>query len=417
VSRRNASFVVAAAAVVPRLVVLLYERGSILTAFTEKSDDFARRFVDTGTFGLVPGEPSAWTQPLYGFFLIPIYWIAGRHWWSVGFVQIAVALATALVVLEIGRRFVSVRAGTIAAVVATLNPYLIWHDVHLNREILDQLLAALIVLLTLLAAERRSWRAGALLGLTLGLAILSNTRLVFLPLAVAAFLLVLRRDWLAAGATIAVCALALVPWMTRNAVDVGCFTLSTDTRALWKANNANTYATLAAGKWIDDVPRLPGSPYTPEEAETLYFRDGKRIHPNECAQMRRYRHLALKFMVDHPDAKAKLAAQATWMLWNPRSIRTEGREGRGGFLDKARTWVQPVYEIPLYALALLGLLWVPRRVAALIVLLLAYQTLAAVGFAGVTRYRVPWDFTLALCAAPALLALARRLPRVVARPA
>ena len=57
----------------------------------------------------------------------------------------------------------------------------------------------------------------------------------------------------------------------------------------------------------------------------------------------------------------------------------------------------------------------PRRL--LVVLLLAYQTLAAVGFAGVTRYRVPWDFTLALCAAPALLALARRLPRLVARPA
>jgi hypothetical protein len=416
-TRRTAVLVVGAAAVLPRLAVLLYERGTILTAFTEKSDDFARRFVDTGTFGLVPGEPSAWTQPLYGFFLVPIYWILGRHWWSVGSVQILVALATALVVLEIGRRFVSLRAGAIAATVATLNPYLIWHDVHLNREILDQLLAALIVLLTLVVAERRSWRIAALLGLVLGLAILSNTRLLLLPLVVAAFLLSLRRDWVAAGAVVGVCALALVPWATRNAVQVGCFTLTTDTRALWKANNANTYATLAAGKWIDDVPRLPGSPYTPEEAETLYFRDHRLIHPNECAQMRRYRHLALSFIVDHPRQKLKLAGQATWMLWDPRSIRTEGREGKGSFLDKARTWIQPGYEIPLYALALLGVFALPRRLAALILALLAYQTLVAALFAGVTRYRVPWDFTLALCAAPALLALARRLPRLVARPA
>jgi dolichyl-phosphate-mannose-protein mannosyltransferase len=416
-TRRTAMLGVGAAAVFPRLAVLLYERGSILTAFTEKSDDFARRFVDTGTFGLVPGEPSAWTQPLYGFFLIPIYWILGRHWWSVGFVQILVAVATALVVLEIGRRFVSLRAGAIAATVATLNPYLIWHDVHLNREILDQLLAALIVLLTMVAAERRSWRVAALVGLALGLAILSNTRLLALPLVVAAFLLWLRRDWLAAGAVVGVCMLALVPWATRNAVQVGCFTLTTDARALWKANNSNTYATLAAGKWIDDVPPLPGSPYTPEEAETLYFRDGKRIHPNECAQMRRYRHLALAFMVDHPGEKLKLAGQATRMLWDPRSIRTEGREGKGGFLDKARTWIQPGYEIPLYVLAIVGVFALPRRLAALLVLALAYQTLVAAGFAGVTRYRVPWDFTLALCAAPALLALARRLPRLVARPA
>src|SRR5207302_4924261 len=128
--------------------------------------------VHSGTFGFVPGEPSAWTQPLYAWFLIPIYWIFGRAWWSVGFAQIAVAVLTALLVYEIGRRFVSRRAGLVAAVVATLNPYLVWHDVHENREILDQLLAAAIVLLVLLAARRGSlWIAGAL-GVALGLAIL-----------------------------------------------------------------------------------------------------------------------------------------------------------------------------------------------------------------------------------------------------
>ena len=101
-TRRQAYVVVAAAAVVPRLAVLLHERDDILESFTEKSDEFARTFVDHGTFGFLPGEPSAWTQPLYSFFLIPIYWIAGREWWSVGFAQIAVAAVTALVVYETG---------------------------------------------------------------------------------------------------------------------------------------------------------------------------------------------------------------------------------------------------------------------------------------------------------------------------
>jgi len=45
----------------------------------------------------------------------------------------------------------------------------------------------------------------------------------------------------------------------------------------------------------------------------------------------------------------------------------------------------------------------------LCVLLLAYQTAVAMIFVGVTRYRVPWDFLLALLAAAALVALARRL--------
>src|SRR5439155_6005033 len=192
---RRPALLVARACVAPRLAVLLHERGAILAAFTEKSDDFARTFVNHGTFGFIPGEPSAWTQPLYAFFLIPIYWIFGRTWWAVGFIQIGVALVTALLVYEIGRRFVSQRAGLIAAVVATLNPYLVWHDVHLNREILDQLLAAAIVLLTLLVTERRNLRTAALLGLVLGLAILGNTRLLVLPLVVAAYVLWSTRQW------------------------------------------------------------------------------------------------------------------------------------------------------------------------------------------------------------------------------
>ena len=54
-TRRTALSLVAAACVLPRLAVLLYERGDILASFTEKSDDFARTFVDSGTYGFVPG--------------------------------------------------------------------------------------------------------------------------------------------------------------------------------------------------------------------------------------------------------------------------------------------------------------------------------------------------------------------------
>ena len=59
VTRRRAYALVAAAAALPRLAVLAVERGDILAEFTEKSDDFARTFVDSGTFGFIPGEPSA----------------------------------------------------------------------------------------------------------------------------------------------------------------------------------------------------------------------------------------------------------------------------------------------------------------------------------------------------------------------
>src|SRR5207302_251099 len=239
--------------------------------------------VHSGTFGFVPGEPSAWTQPLYAWFLIPIYWIFGRAWWSVGFAQIAVAAVTALLVYEIGRRFVSRRAGLIAAVVATLQPYLVWHDVHVNREILDQLLGAGMFLLALLAAQRRSVPLAAALGLVSGLAILSNTRLVLLPFALAAFLLWRQptASRMVALLVPVLAAVALLPWVVRNKVEVGCLTITTDARALWKANNPTTYKLLEKGIWIDSVPELPGAPLTPAQERDIYLHNGRKVNVHE----------------------------------------------------------------------------------------------------------------------------------------
>jgi 4-amino-4-deoxy-L-arabinose transferase-like glycosyltransferase len=408
--KRPQLWLVAAAAIVPRLVVLLHERGQILTAFTDKSDDFAQTFVHHGTFGFIPGEPSAYTQPLYGFFLIPIYWIFGRSWWAVGGAQILVATATAFLVYAIGARVVSTRAGTLAAVIATLNPYLIWHDVHLNREVLDQLLAAALVLCTIIASDRRSLRWATAAGVCGGLGVLGNVRLAALPIVIAAYLL-FRNGWSWAPlAVVAAAAIAVAPWMIRNRVQVGCFALTTDARALWKANNAQTYEVLAHGGWIDDVKDPPGHPFpNPEEARDKYLQTGRKIHVEECANESYYQHKTWVFVRDHPGEKAKLAGQAVRMEWDPRTTASATDSGRGF----VRSWAQPLYMSFIYALGLLGLLVVRRSFAVLALLVLAYQTLAAVVFVGATRYRVSTDFLIALLAAAALewVLARRRAPR------
>ena len=102
--------------------------------------------------------------------------------------------------------------------------------------------------------------------------------------------------------------------------------------------------------------------------------------------MRFYRRRALAFIRDQPGTKAKLAGVAARMLWQPSVTRTEGRRGRGTFLDTARIWIEPVYAIPLFVLALVGVPFLPRRLAVLAALLLAYETVAAMAFAGETRY-------------------------------
>ena len=403
-SRRAALAIVVTAAMVPRLLVVAIERDTLLAGLTEKSDRFARTLVASGTYGFLPGRPSAYTQPLYGFFLAGIYWVAGRDWLWIALAQVVLATVTALLVYAIGSRIASRRAGVVAAVLSTLHPYLVWHDVHVNREVLDGTLAAGLTLAVLVAAEKRTLRYVALAGAVAGLAALANSRLLLLPLALAVFVAWdIRppgRAVLAAVVLVGVTAVVISPWVARNRVSVGCYALTTDSRALWKANNLNTYGILAAGKWLDQVPELPGGPPWPELAADLTL-SGKVTTVDECAQMRLYGREVKAFWREHPGEKLKLAAQAVPMLWGP-IVTVEPDTPQTGLGGMMRRVVEPVFMVALYALALLGLLRLPRRFLALTVLLLAYGTLMAMIFAGTVRYRVPWDFLLCLPAAMAL---------------
>ncbi|MDH4346835.1 MAG: glycosyltransferase family 39 protein [Thermoleophilia bacterium] len=426
--RRHAYAIVLAAAVVPRAIVLASEGRTILEELVEKSDRFAQTLVASGTFGFLPGRPSGYTQPLYAWFLAGLYQVLERNWLVVGIAQIAVAAVTALLVLEIGRRVSSLTVGVVGAVIATVHPFLVWHDVHVNREILDGLLMAAIALLALVVAERRGGLLALALGATLGLAILGNARLALLPVALAAFVAVpLRppsRSLLLVGAVLAGAALVVAPWVARNESRVGCATITTDTRALWKANNLNTRDVLERGGWIDDVPEPIGAPPWPELAADLTLA-GQPTEVDECAQARYYRELVVDFWRDHPREKLRLMTQAVAMLWSPTfSVEAdeepapEAAEGEvgarepgsgGGLVELARDWIEPLFMVVVYIAAVAGAFLVPRRFLGLVAILLAYNTLAAMAFAGTVRYRAPFDFLLAILAAAALVRAAEIL--------
>ncbi|MBA2425218.1 MAG: glycosyltransferase family 39 protein [Actinobacteria bacterium] len=405
-TRRLALAIVLAASILPRSVVLLSERGAILDELVEKSDRFARTLVASGTFGFLPGRPSGYTQPLYAWFLGGLYQVFERHWLVVGIAHIAVAALTAVIVLEIGRRVVSLQVGLVGATIATVHPFLVWHDMHLNREILDGLLVALVALLALVVAESKGALLALALGAAAGLAILGNARLALLPLVLAAFVALplerSRRSLLLAAAVVAGAAVVVSPWIARNKISVGCLALTTDTRALWKANNQNTRETLDGGGWIDDVPEPPGGPPWPELAADLTLA-GKQTEIDECAQQRYYRELVVDFWQDDPDEKGRLAAQAVQMLWSPTFSVDSDDAGRGRLAELGRDVVEPVFMIAVYLLAIVGALVVSRRFVALVVLLVGYNTLVAMAFAGTVRYRAPFDFLLAILAAAALV--------------
>lgn len=413
---RRAVLLLVLATAIPRLVALVHERDAILRYNVDKGDVFARTFLHTGTYGFIPGHPSAYTQPLYGWFLIPVYWIFGRSWESVGIAQICVAVGTVLIVWQIGKRWLTPAIGLLAGLAVALHPYLIWHDIHMNREILDQLLAASSTYLTLHAAERFSWRRAALLGAVLGLSILGNVRLAALPFVIGAYLLFRsghgRRAVLACAALLAAAGIVVAPWLVRNRADVGCWAITTDSRSLWKANNLGTYATLERGGWIDNVPIPTSFPEDPQDIYYHWVKTGVVIPYSECAQMTSYEHKVTAFWIHHPGAKAKLIPVDLQWLWQPSVVQNDASPGASSLVGTLRSTVEPVYMILVYVLAAIGVFLVPRAIAALAVLLIGYQTIVAMIFVGVTRYRVPWDFLLDLLAAAALVAIA---PRVRAR--
>jgi len=192
---------------------------------------------------------------------------------------------------------------------------------------------------------------------------------------------------------------------------VGCVAITTDARALWKANNVNTYRTLTHGGWIDAVPPYPGAPPTPQDAYDRYVATGTLTPTDECAQMRFYSRKTHAFWFHHPGAKGKLALLSAQMLWQPSVVETGGRPGAGTWLDTLRTSSEPIYVVPLYVLALAGAFFVPTAFAGLVLMIAAYETLVAMVFVGVTRYRVPWDFLLCVLASAAIVHAVRRVKR------
>jgi hypothetical protein len=121
---------------------------------------------------------------------------------------------------------------------------------------------------------------------------------------------------------------------------------------------------------------------------------------DECAQMRLYRHEVVDFWRAHPGEKARLSVQATRMLWSP--VPRESDESGAGAAKLARKAAEPAFVIALYVLAIVGVFLAPPHFVGLAALMLAYNTLAAMVFAGTARYRAPWDFLLALLATFAL---------------
>ena len=413
---------VAAVCALPRLVVLLHERDAITSAFTEKSDIFAQMFVKHGTFGFIPGEPSAYTQPLYGWFLIPVYWIFGRSWLSIGLAQIVLAVATALLVYEIGRRVLGAarRARRRRRRDAEPVPRL----ARRARQPRDRRPG---VRGRARPADARSSPSGRRCGSLRCSASSAASRCSatrgssFMPILCRRLPRVALPRARATAVVVAVvlagAAVAVAPWLVRNKVERRLLgDHDRRPRAVEGEQHRRRTSCSRTGSGSTTCKHIPRQP-TPE---LLHARGGARRTTRRAADARaqplseRVRaDVVLRALgrfssgSDHPGEKAKLdgalgaAALAAVRLRDDGPPRRRNEPRRRTPRRRAR-----VHDGALRARARRASSSRRAAFVALALLLLAYQTGAALAFVGATRYRVAWDFLS--CSSPPRRSRARR---------
>ncbi len=290
---------------------------------------------------------------------------------------------------------------SVGALLATLHPYLVWHDVHLNREILDQLLAAAIVLLALSrpsergrcggrrSSERRSgWPSSGTLASRCSPSSSASGLLRALGWAQQGSS---RRSWSSSPRPRSCSRPGSCGTRSRSAASrsppirarSGRPTTRTPTTSSPEAAGSTTCRRSLARR---RVPRTPARSTSAPAGSS-----GGRVRPDAPLPGRGSRVLARA-------ARARSSARppGVGLLWQPNVLETEGRPGAGPGRTRrgrrgARVHGRPLRVRPRRASSSL-----PRSFVVLTLLLLGYQTFVAMLFAGATRYRVPWDFLIAI---------------------
>lgn len=175
------------------------------------------------------GQLETLRTPGYPLFAAAIKTIGGSYF-AVTFVQILIALLSALVIRRIGMRFASQRVGEIAAVLFLLNPVTLTLSLLIYSDILFLLLFT-GGFYAALSLERERFLSRILLtSLLFGLAIyVRPIGLLALPIFIAPIVashLASHLKWKAVGMLLVCLLLLILPWMARNYARTGVFSFT-----------------------------------------------------------------------------------------------------------------------------------------------------------------------------------------------
>jgi 4-amino-4-deoxy-L-arabinose transferase-like glycosyltransferase len=339
------------------------------------------------------GRPTAYWPVGYPALLSVGYRLGGSSGIVDTVLQIALSIATVVIVAWIGTAAFGAHIGRSAALLLSVYPnHVFYSTLYLSEPLFCFLVTASVGLL-LRGAQINGARKQVLFlaaaGISLGLAALARSVIVLFPAVLPIWFL--RQSWpisklLTRTALITLCAtLAVGPWMWRNhAVTKKWFTISSNGGdAFWVGNYPGALGGYAG--WLD-----MGTRWRPEDARSNNLGDGLRMGTGDL-ETREY-GMGLRAIDDHP-AQAFLrvfqkvsyffALETDGALWN---IKGFGQPPLA--LAPFPLALASAAYLVVVSFAILGIICTPGKHAlvSLFLLLTGYLVLATVAFFGDPRY-------------------------------
>ena len=357
--------------------------------------------------------PTAEYPPLHPFVVSVFARLGARSVEAQRLGLTVIGSATVALVGLVGRQIAGARVGLVAAGLAAVSPMMFLPEATLMSEAIFVFLVTLALFLAGVIRATPRLRAFAVLGLVLGLAVLTRaeaavlTLLLVVPLATAVTGISVRRRLTLGAVALAMVGVVVVPWAVRNQTTFHSFVAVSNNlgTALAGANCGLTYHGSALGSWRSTFGSVDAS-----SGQCFTGFNGSQPHFNEATAAAAARKQGIDFARDHVGDLPKVAAtrllRSAGLFRSGQQIQLEALEGRPIAWERAGTYLDWI----LYPFATVGLFLLLRRrvgawpLAAAVVSVIV-STLVTYGN---QRFRIGAEPTILIAAAASIVAVTSR---------
>jgi 4-amino-4-deoxy-L-arabinose transferase-like glycosyltransferase len=354
------------------------------------------------------GDRVFYQAPLYPYFLAVLKLAVGDDLWRIRLVQIAIGSLACGILFLAGKRFFGRATGVVAGLLLALYPAAIFFDGLIQKANLGLLWTVLLLAALARARELPNGKRFALVGVPLGLLMLTREETVLLvPVLLLWSLAATRAEPAirrvgAASSFLAGLAVVLLPVLVRNAVVGGEFALTTSQAGsnFYIGNNPTSN-----GGYVPLVPGRQNTEFERKDAFEIAEREsGRKLSPGEVSRF--WFGKSFAWIGAHPADWLRLLGTKVALLVNwyemPDYEDQYFYERYCGLLRALDSFWHYGVLLPI-AVAGLVLTFARRREILVLHLVLATLALGVVLFYVFARYRYPVVPVLVLFAAAALV--------------